>query len=239
MGREQEIGYWQLVTQGMELEDRRLRMFVKHKGSLGTGRETIVRKFLTDQTPDPYRISTGFVVYPSDPKISSAQCDVLVYDPRKGQPIYRIDEFVVISPVIARLAIEVRSNMSIGKKSNVGNKPTGLDQVFGIQNSMKPFGTQVFGFGFNGPTFDTFLQGVVNKMSGNIENIPECILVHRRNYILIRADDPKKPFGPEMPLFFGIDFNPLGAKSQGYATALFLWCYHQRIEHNSRCLGSA
>ena len=87
MSKQPEMGYWQLVSQGMDLEDRRLRMFVRHKGSLGTGRENIVRKFLAEQTPEPYRVSTGFVVHPGNPKISSAQCDVLVYDPRQGQPL--------------------------------------------------------------------------------------------------------------------------------------------------------
>lgn len=234
MAQDENFSYWQLVSQGMDLEDRRLRMFVKHKGSLGTGRETIVRKFLADQTPEPYRVSSGFVVFPPDPQISSAQCDVLVYDPRKGQPLYRLDEFVVVSPDTSRLAIEVRSSMSLSKKTSSGSKPSGLDQVFNVHQSMKSFATSVFGFGFKGPTFDTFLQGIVSKMNGDIETIPECIVVHRRNYILIRADDPRASFGPEKPLFFGIDFGPLGVKAQGYATALFLWCYHQRIGHNAR-----
>lgn len=66
MANNELIGYWHLVSQGMDLEDRRLQMFVRHKGSLGTGRETIVRKLLAEQTPEPYRVSTGFVVYPPE-----------------------------------------------------------------------------------------------------------------------------------------------------------------------------
>jgi hypothetical protein len=225
MAKNEEIGYWQLVSQGMDLEDRRLQMFVRHNASLGTGREAIVRKFLTEQTPEPYRVNTGFVVFPPDPDISSAQCDILVYDPRRSQPLYRIDEFVVVSPDTARLAIEVRSELGVSDDS-------GLDQVFHVQRSMRPaFGTQVFGFGFDGPLFGTFL-GVAAKMNGDIQNIPECIVVSRRNYACIRVENFRAE-PAERYFCLGMDFAEAGDKAIGFATALFLRCYQQRIDHNA------
>lgn len=211
------------------MEDRRLRMFVKHKGSLGTGREAIIRKLLAEQTPEPYRINTGFVVYAPDPRRCSSQCDVLVYDPKVSQPLYRIDEFVVVPPEATRLVIEVRSNMSVTRKKREGARRPGLDQVFAVHASMAFFARSVLGFGFDGPTFGTLLTGVVQRMQGKPENVPDCILVHRRNYILIRVADPHVPDGPNKTLFLGIDFAPLGTAAEGFATALFMRLCHERL----------
>ena len=82
--QEEEISYWQMVSRLMDLEDQRLRIFVQHRHSLGVGREHILRRFLSDQTPEPFRVSTGFVVVPMRPSITSDQCDILVYDPRSA-----------------------------------------------------------------------------------------------------------------------------------------------------------
>jgi hypothetical protein len=162
MPKNDEISYWQLISQSMELEDRRLGMFVRHKSSLGVGRENILRKFLIGVTPEPYRVSTGFVVHPPNPSITSDQCDILVYDPRESQPLYNIEQFVVLPPRATRLAIEVRSNMSInGKKS-------GIDHVFKVQKSLLPFAVYTHGFGFRGPVFDTFVSGLVDRVDGDI-----------------------------------------------------------------------
>lgn len=235
MAKADDFGYWQLVSQGMDLEDRRLRMFVRHNGSLGTGRETIVRKLLVEQTPEPYRVNTGFVVHPRNPSISSAQCDVLVYDPRVAQPLYRIDDFVVVQQSSARFVIEVRSNMSVTQKKSKNPrypkepKKTGLDQVFAVHASMIKFSRSVFGFGFDGPRFGTFLNGVVKRMKGNPEDVPECIVVHNRNYIMMRVDDPQKPAGPDKAFFLGVDFGARGESAEGSATALFMRLCHERL----------
>jgi hypothetical protein len=225
MAKQEDIGYWQLISQSMDLEDRRLRMFVRHKGSLGVGRETILRKFLADQTPEPLRISTGFVAVPARPEWCSDQCDVLVYDPRSSQPLYRIDEFVVVPSQAARLAIEVRSNMSVSKAS-------GVDQVFKVHKSMRNrFPAGVFGFGFRGPVFETFVAGIASRVQGDIGNIPECIVVHRRNYICIRVERPSSPNPADKEFCLAMDFSKADGNATGFATALFLYCYHQRIHH--------
>lgn len=206
----------------MELEDRRLRMFVKHKPSLGVGRENILRKFLTEQTPEPYRISTGFVVHPGDPSFSSDQCDVLVYDPRVSQPLYSIEQFVVLGPDASRLAIEVRSSMSVSKKS-------GLDQVFKVHQSLFPFQVYVHGFGFRGPAFDTFVSGVAARVNGDIRNVPACIVAHRQNYICIQGAAPSTKAGVN-PCCLAIDFTKAGKKGLGLATAFFQSFSRKRIE---------
>lgn len=114
------------------------------------------------------------------------------------------------------------------------SEDSGVDQVFHVHKRMRPnFGTQVFGFGFDGPLFDTFLNGIAVKMNGDIENIPECIVVSRRNYICIRVENFRAE-PPDRHFCLGMDFSETGGNSVGYATALLLRCYHERISHNSR-----
>ena len=230
MATSDEWGYWRIVSQGMEVEDRRLRMFVRHKASLGVGREHILRKLLAEQTPEPYRVNTGFVAHPAAPRVTSDQCDVLVYDPRASQPLYRIDQFVVVPPAAARLAIEVRSNMSVGGAG-------GLGQVVKVHRSMRPaFPTQVFGFGFGfrGPTFETFVAGVAAEVKGDILNVPECVAVHRRNYICLRSTTraalPENTPPPRVCV--ALDFSAV-ANAHGFATGYFLHCYRERIGHHA------
>lgn len=222
MAKNKEITYWQLVSQSMELEDRRLRMFVSHKHSLGIGRENILRKFLAEQTPEPYRLSTGFVAHPGKPSISSDQCDVLVYDPRVAQPLYSIEQFVVLPPEPSRVAIEVRSTMSACKKS-------GLEQVFKVHLSLMRFGVYVQGFGFRGPAFDTFVAGVAARVNGDIRNVPDCIAVHRQNYVCLQGTVPSTK--PDVnPCCVAINFAHAGQKAVGLATAYFQEYFQKRVQ---------
>jgi hypothetical protein len=228
MAKKEEWTYWQIVSQGMDVEDRRLRMFVRHKASLGVGREHILRKLLADQTPEPYRVNTGFVAHPAGGRVTSDQCDVLVYDPRVSQPLYRIDEFVVVPPDAARIAIEVRSNMSLGDDS-------GLEQVVKVHRSMRPaFPTEVFGFGFRGPTFGNFVAGVAAQVRGDIFNVPECVAVHKQNYVCIRSTAraalPENTVPPRVCV--ALDFSNV-ANAHGFATGYFFHCYHERIKHHA------
>jgi hypothetical protein len=223
MPKREDPLYWRLVSQSMDLEDQRLRLFVKHHGSLGTGRETILRKFLTDQTPEPYRVSTGFVAIMAAGGITSDQCDVLVYDPRVRQPFYRIDQFVVVPPDCCRLAIEVRTSMDLSTDG-------GLAQVFKVNGSMRPyFPTQVFGFGFDGPLFDTFVAGMAEAAKADPASAQECVAVHGRNYVCIRVES-RTAQPPDKEFYLAIDFGPLGEDALGYATAFFMYCYHRRIQ---------
>src|SRR4051812_34714922 len=104
--------YWQAVAKGIDAEDQKASLFVRHPARPGGAREVILRNLLIHQTPEPFRVSSGFVckfVW-ADP-IATRQCDVLVYDPRVAQPYYAIDSFVVVSQPASRLVVEVKSNL--------------------------------------------------------------------------------------------------------------------------------
>lgn len=221
MAEKEALSYWQVVSQSIMLEDRKLQLFVQHNGSRGTARENILRKVLAEHIIEPYRISTGFVVVPHAIQITSDQCDVLVYDPRLGQPLYRIEEFVVVPGDAFRLAIEVRSSMSVKK---------GLEQVVKVHNSLRTsFPGALFGFGFRGPSIKTLLKGIAAKLNCEARNLPECIAVHDRNYICIRVKDSQNE-AVDKAVVLAIDFGH-SAPNEGLATAFFLWCCAERVNH--------
>lgn len=237
MSNNNNAEYWPLVSQSMDLEDRRLQLFVRHKPSLGIGREHIVRKFLAEHTPEPFRVSTGFIAVPLRPDILSDQCDVLVYNPQIAQPLFRIDEFIVAGSICVRIAIEVRSKLTFGRPDSALRgkaDKSGIAQVFKIAESMhRSFSTEVFGFGFDGPSFKVFRAGLAQLVSQRLPRVPECILVHSKNYIAIRSSRSSEPIMERKEHWLLVDFSELGSHAQGFATALFLKCYHERIKHNA------
>jgi hypothetical protein len=219
----------------MDIEERKLRLIVRHAASLGAGRESILRKILIEQTPEPYKVRTGFVASDAGELQVSNQCDILVYNPTVSQPLYQIEEFTVVPRRAACLAIEVRSNLTAHTK----NRPiSGLDQMFKVWKSMTPlsrFPTQVFGFGYSGVAFDTFVQAVAARVDKDIFNVPECIVVHKKNYFCVRVSRRLTTPSPSLPdprQCIAINFSGAGKKFQSAATAYFLFHYHQRIKGN-------
>jgi hypothetical protein len=101
---------------------------------------------------------------------------------------------------------------------------------------MRPhFPTQVFGFAFTGVAFDTFVAAVASRVDKDIFNVPECVVVHKKNYMCVRvtrrAAKPDPP-PPDPRLCVAIDFSQAGQRLQNVATAYFLYLYHQRVKDN-------
>jgi hypothetical protein len=100
--------YWQAVANGINAENQKATIFLKHNPSIGIAREAIVRDLLVKQTPEPYRVATGFIYEYGTEPWSSKQCDVLVYDPMESQPHYAIGGLSVVPRKAARLVVEVK-----------------------------------------------------------------------------------------------------------------------------------
>src|SRR5262249_54985075 len=148
----------------------------------------------------PYKVKTGFVAGIAEKLVTSDQCDILVYDPAESQPMYRIEEFVVVPFHAARLAIEVRSRLSVHEGGrDRKTKPSGLDQMFRVCASMRAFPTPVFGFAYDGVGFDDFVAGVAARVRGDIFNVPECIVVHKKNYASLRVTERAARPNPPLP----------------------------------------
>jgi hypothetical protein len=103
--------YWQAVALGIEAEDRKATLFIRQNDSLGAAREAILRDLIRRQTPEPFRVRTGFVFQVNPEPWSSRQCDILVYDPTVAQPYYEIGELVVVPRPAARAVVEVKTGL--------------------------------------------------------------------------------------------------------------------------------
>ncbi len=118
--------FWAAVAMGMEAENEKMEVFVRHKESRGVAREAILRNLLRSQTRAPYIVTTGFVCDKDIVGEPSNQSDVLVYNPEQGRPYYAIDEFSVVPDNAAAFIFEVKSYLdeqalvdAIGVKESV------------------------------------------------------------------------------------------------------------------------
>lgn len=132
---ELDSAYWNIVAMGIDAEDAKIGYFLPNptqNHSRGIAREAILRSLLVAQTPDPFVVSTGFV-YGVNPAVDPKQCDALVYDPRKSQPLYQLDEFVVVSPAAYLTAIEVKSEFGAKEFDDLGGSAAAAASVSRIR----------------------------------------------------------------------------------------------------------
>ena len=195
---------WQAIALGIDAENAKIEIFIQHNLSRGIAREVILRNLIVQQTPDPYRVHSGFVYSDKSKAEPDKQCDVLVYDPRVHQPYYQIDEFVVVPSESTRVLMEV--------KSEIGDKE--FAQIINMSLYAQGFKLPHFGFAYGGWTFDTFCNKAMALDEG-IKNLPVCLVVHHRNYLAIRT------FREREPMRLLIDFTTHTAM----ATAFFMDCY--------------
>jgi hypothetical protein len=212
--------YWQAVAHGIDAEDRKASLFIKHSASVGTAREAILREVLVKQTPEPFRVGTGFVYQPTPEPWSSKQCDLLVYDPTVAQPYYSIGGIVVLHRDATRLAIEVKTEMN----------RSAFDDALKLVESVWWLPVPTLCFAYDGVTFETFKDYLVSAIRESPVGVPDCIGVHRQNYIFVRsgyhlARRPDAP-GRHRPAEFHLLVNfGVNAKDDGRASASFLGFY--------------
>lgn len=226
-----------LVLQG---ECLKAKAHVTHSGSLGTLREKMVRKFITDETPERFRVETGLINGVSS---TSRQCDILVHEPNYHAPLYRWEDFVVARSDVARAVIEVKTTL---------NAQT-FDELLGVHCSVMeielrhPYGGEfipTFGYAIEGVTFDTFityLQAAVQNNRLGIDerarhlNWPLMIAVHGRRYLGFRhlGGSTENPM-----CFCAIDFSRQTVGSEeadlvgietGYFLQLYEWVLRERL----------
>lgn len=208
--------YWQAVAKGIDAENEKASIFVKHHQSLGVAREAILRNLVITHTPEPFQVKTGFICRLEDDFDISSQCDVLVYNPQIARPYYVIDAFCVVSYEAARSVIEVKTMLTT--KS--------LKEILSVWCSMIKFGAPTFGFAYDGPSFANFVKLLKNSIEGSVLRLPECIAIHHKNYIGYRdqARDGRLPSH-----FYVLNFGVLGSKVSGNATSHLLGLYDTRL----------
>lgn len=203
------LAYWQSVARGIDAEDQKLRVFVRHNLSLGLAREAILRDLIIRQTPEPHKVRTGFICHFTDegPWVSR-QCDVLVYDPQHSQPYYSIDAFAVIQRHAANLVVEV--------KTDLDNEA--LQDIVQVAEGTRWVPVPTLGFAFDGWCFETALEKVGAVVKANPRSAPDCVAVHSKNYVIFRPQMANEMTNS----YTGFDFSGMGEEGTGLATAMLL-----------------
>jgi len=217
--------YWQAIAQGIDAEDKKASIFIHHKHSLGVAREAILRDLLLKHTPEPYRVSTGFIYQFNPEWWESLQCDVLVYDPTVVQPDLSIGGLVVVNRSAAKLVTEV--------KTRLDNET--FQELLGIHDSVHWLPVPTLGFAYDGSTFETFVKYLAEAAKTAKSGVPDCIAVHRQNFLFVRspyrlAPRPDTP-GRHRPAThqFVANFAASG-KDAGRASATFLQFYLRLLQ---------
>jgi len=145
--------YWRLRMEGATSRLKAVQEIITHKYTRGTFAESLLREVIAEFLPQRYAAATGFIM---DRPRRSNQIDILVYDQLTESPVFRDGGFVVLTPGTAKLAIEVKSNLTGAEKD--GDIQFALDNI----RSAKRVDPRVYGFvfGFSGNESDTFVKHV-------------------------------------------------------------------------------
>lgn len=113
------LAYHKSIGQELKTSEKRIRNLIgrAHWLTDGEHKESILRKVITDFSPEIYRIGTGFVCYPNaneDEKNNSGQIDILITS--KANPtLYKSDGLHFVTPECANAIIEVKSKLQNGQ----------------------------------------------------------------------------------------------------------------------------
>ena len=115
------------------------------------------------------------------------QCDLLVYNPQIARPYYAIENLVVVPREAASAVVEV--------KTHLGDKT--FQHMLELWENMHWLPVNVLGFAYDGWTFKTFVEHLRQAISHSRFGVPDCIAVHRENYIFIRSGYHLAPTNPD------------------------------------------
>ncbi|WP_282027627.1 DUF6602 domain-containing protein [Ruegeria faecimaris] len=112
--------FYELEAEKISAEGKKVALFTKHPGTLGTYREALLRQYLSEHIGGDLIVSSGFITShdPESDEIyarSSRQIDALVYD-ASATPLLKSTDFVVVEPSSVAAIIEVKSDLTLSKK---------------------------------------------------------------------------------------------------------------------------
>lgn len=228
--------YWQAVAQGIDAEERKASLFIKHNVSVGAAREEILRDFLRKHTPEPYRARSGFIHQLDQNRersYCSPQLDVVVYNPAIAQPDYQIGELVVVPRRPATLTAEVKTDLDKKEWERMMGNWNGADGI--AANGIAWLNLPHFGFAYDGWKFSTFVDYLSKAIASSTWGVPHCIAVHSQNYIFVRSHYGRNPTRPSRRRaaehHFAVNFGT-APDSRGLATGQLLDFYLQRLRNH-------
>jgi hypothetical protein len=224
-----------MVLQG---ESRKAACYVPPSHSLGVLREKMVSNFLRNETPERFRVETGYIRNHGSGR-TSRQCDLLVHEAGIEAPLYRWGDFVVVHDTAARAVVEIKSRMLKVDFRHLLDVHASIVNIEAARSGQTFVPT--FGYGLSGPTFDTFLGYLQEAVAANRLkagnkgkhlNWPVCVAVQNRNYLGARplVGAAGKPYA-----FCAVDFSKATDKRSrlvdGVETGYFLQIYAKVLRH--------
>jgi hypothetical protein len=216
--------FYEAIALGIDAENKKASVYIKHPTSIGTAREMILRDVLLDTTPAPFRLGTG-LVHGSDngEYTTSRQCDVLIYNPTIDPPKYAFDNFVVLDPGTALVNIEVKSMLN----------EEAFTQASQVSHSTWNFSIPTLAFAYDSVCLDTISNYVIRAIKSG-GTIPWCIAVHSRNFLYVR---PRTISNGHQRLHLLINCSEAEGTHHGMATSIFLQLYDAWLRN--RCILSS
>jgi hypothetical protein len=114
-----------------------------HHPSEGQNLEYVVRSYLRRRIPQRFEVSTGFVSTlqantntNGERKITrnvSRQFDILIWDAETFPPLFRADDFVIVTPESVRVIIEVTKHLTPNKLRQDLEKFDGLHKLYSME----------------------------------------------------------------------------------------------------------
>ena len=217
--------FYEAIALGIDAENKKASVYIKHPTSIGAARELILRDVLLDTTPAPFRLGTG-LVHGSDngEHTTSRQCDVLIYNPTINPPKYAFDNFVVLDPGTALVNIEVKSMLN----------EEAFTQASQVAHSTWNFSIPTLAFAYDSVGLDAISNYIVQAIKSRQNTIPWCIAVHSKNFLYVR---PRTISNGHQCLHLLINCSEAEDTHHGLATSVFLQLYDAWLRN--RCILSS
>jgi len=124
------------------------------------------------------------------------------------------------------MVIEVKTNL---------DKAT-FQQILDVWETTYWLPVPTFGFAYEGVDFTTFLRYLESAMKGSQCGVPECIAVHRQNYICLRSPyrlvapspDRHRPAKYQFVIDFGLSKEAVGNAAAVFLDSYLRWLYWPR-----------
>ena len=216
-------------------ENVKASFYVKHAGELGYLRERMVGSFVRANTPEKYRVETGFI---HDGEFASPQIDLLVHNCHEVPPLYRWEDFVVAQQAAAKAAIEVKSAVD-SQRDCEGL----LNWHAGVARLGPPFMVPTFAYALAGATFASIVEWFASAVRTNVlelpserraRNVPVCFVAQDRHYVFVRPHfGVNKPGGEDKieDAICCMDFSRHKQFCKGDLPAIETACFTQFYKH--------
>jgi hypothetical protein len=141
---------------------------------------------------------------------TSKQCDLLVYNPQIARPYYAIEKLVVVPREVAAAVVEVKTHLANDS----------FQHILDMWENTSWLPVNVLGFAYEGWTFKHFVDNLCQAIKDREAGVPDCIAVHRQNYIFIRTgyhlpqnSDRHRPARYQVAVNFGAEEEKEGLSS--------------------------